>query len=427
MTTSHPHDSLALQQTAKAQEPRLGARRRRLVTIGIVALLAVAGGSWAVVTRAGSGAKPTPIASAVPAAKPLEFSASEVVKPLVAPMPMVIQFSGPLVAPSTAVIRAKAAGTLLGLKVGEGSRVKAGQVLGQIDLADLQSRAAERSASVESAQAALTEAERQHLANTSLASQNFISSTVLLSSQAKLDAARAQLKAMQAQLSTVNLGIREAALVAPISGIVGKRHALPGEKVSAEQQLLTVVDLSTLELAGTVGTHEVSRLQAGQPVQVTVEGSASPVIGHIDRIAPAAEAGTRAIGVVVVLDNKKELFRGGQYAQAAVTLNDEASRMSLPVASVGQASGQDFVWTLENKVLVRRIVITGRLDKLHGRVEVTKGLAPDAVVLAARFDNLKEGAAAKVVTQKLPPAALEGVAEGASAEVSPAASAPVKS
>ena len=83
----------------------------------------------------------------------LEFTPGEVVKPLLAAMPERIEFSGPLMAPRTAVVRAKAAGTLLTLSVAEGSRVKAGQSLGTIDLSDLQSRNAERAAGVDSARA----------------------------------------------------------------------------------------------------------------------------------------------------------------------------------------------------------------------------------------------------------------------------------
>ena len=143
---------------------------------------------------------------------------------------MTLEFSGPLVAPRTAIVRAKAAGTLISLSVAEGSRVKAGQVIGEIDLADLQSRVADRAALVESAQAALIEAERQHTANVGLAAQNFISPTALQTSQARLDAARAQLKSAQAQLASMRVGIREAALAAPISGIVGKRHVVPGRE-----------------------------------------------------------------------------------------------------------------------------------------------------------------------------------------------------
>ncbi len=333
-------------------------------------------------------------APAEPAAVPLQFGAAELTRPLRQALPQRIEFSGPLVAPNTAIVRTKSAGTLLALNVAEGQRVQTGQVLGRMDLADLESRVDDRSAAVQQAEAQLAEAERQQASNQGLAQQNFISEIALQSSQAKLDAARAQLRSARAQLSGVRVGVRDAALVAPLAGIVGKRHVVAGEKLTAEQPVFTVVDLTRLELIGTVATHEVSRLAPGQAVRVTVEGWTAPVSGRIDRIAPSAEAGTRAIGVVVALDNRDERLRAGQYAQALVTLEDATPRLTVPLAAVGQASGQDQVWTIEGGRLVRRIVITGRRDAASGRVEVLSGLPEEALVLAARFDNLKEGAAA---------------------------------
>lgn len=348
----------------------------------------------------------------------LEFTPTEVVRPVLAALPERIEFSGSLMAPRTAVVRAKASGTLLALSVAEGHRVKAGQQLGSIDLADLQSRAAERSAGVESAQARVVEAERAHAANEGLARQQFISANALESSRATLETARAQLKSTQAALATSRLGIREAALTAPISGVIGRRNVLPGEKVSAEQELMTVVDLSVLELAGVVGTHQVSALKPGQTLAVRVEGATAPVQGRIDRIAPSAEPGTRGIRVVVVLANPDETFRAGQYASAVVMLDDAAQRLTVPIAAVGQASGQDYVWTVEKGVLVRRIVITGRRDSVGGRVEVTQGLTPELQVLGARFDSLKEGAPAKIVAKAAAPTAPAASASAATAKAS---------
>ena len=369
--------------------PRSASTRRRLwLVLAPLVLLGAAGAALALFNR--------PKADEKPPAPPLQFRASEVTRPRLEPMPQRIEFSGPLVAPDTAVVKAKAAGTLLSLAVAVGQRVLAGQALGRIDLADLHSRVDDRAASVQQAEAMLVEAQRQHESNLRLADQNFISPIALQSSQARLDAARAQLRSAQAQLSTTRIGVREAALVAPIAGIVGKRHVVPGEKVSAEQPVFTVVALTRLELAGTVATHEVSLLQPGQPVRVSVEGWNEPVTGRIDRIAPAAEAGTRAIGVVVAIANADERLRAGQYAQALVTLDDPTPRLTVPLAAVSQASGQDQVWAIENGALVRRIVITGRRDAAGGRVEVLRGLAAEAQILAERFDNLKEGALAQV-------------------------------
>jgi acetyl esterase/lipase len=55
---------------------------------------------------------------------------------------------------------------------------------------------------------------------------------------------------------------------------------------------------------------------------------------------------------------------------------------------------------IENGTLARRVVTTGRSDVREGRVEILNGLAPQALVLAARFDNLREGDPARVVAAK---------------------------
>lgn len=332
----------------------------------------------------------------------LEFTTREVAQPQLARLTARLEFSGPLVAPSTAVVRAKASGTLLALTVGEGSRVVAGQTLGRIDLAEQTSRLAERSASVESARATLAQAERTHASNERLAAQQFISPIALENSKAAVDTARAAVNAALAAADTTRIGLRDSALVSPIGGIVAKRHVVPGEKLAMEQQVLTIVDLARLELAGAVGTHEVSRLAPGMPVQVQVEGVAQPVAGRLARIAPAAEPGTRSIGVTIELANPKETLRAGQYAVAQVELADDTQRLTLPLSAVGNTSGQDHVWIIEGGQLARRAVKLGRRDEREGRVEVVDGVLPASQVLAARFDNLREGAKATVVAGKAP-------------------------
>src|SRR5262245_2786208 len=140
---------------------------------GVAALVLVGvGGAWmagvfkrplpAPTTMADASAAPSKDASGEKGEKdgkkpepPLEFVAREIVQPTMARLPAVIEFSGPLVAPQTAILRAKAVGTLVELKVAEGHRVTAGQTIGRIDVAEISSRVAERNAMLESARAAL--------------------------------------------------------------------------------------------------------------------------------------------------------------------------------------------------------------------------------------------------------------------------------
>jgi RND family efflux transporter MFP subunit len=380
--------------------------RKRWVVGGVVAIIAIAAG---IALKGGKDNFIVPASAALastpdkkPVDPPLDFTSLEAARPLTLTMPQVIEFSGALVAPDTAMVRAKATGTLLSLDVQEGSRVKAGQALGRIDVSDLQSHVAERSANLAAVKTTLAQAERTHKSNIDLAASNFISPIALESSRLQVESARAQVAAAEAAADSARVALRDAALIAPIGGIVSKRYVVPGEKVTAEQQVVTIVDLRRLELAGTVGTPDVPKLKPGMPVELRIEGMSDPVHGTLARIAPAADAGTRSIGVAVQIDNPTEALRAGQYAVAQVVIGGVTPRLTVPVGAISTASGQEYVWTIEKGQLLRRTVITGRRDPVRGRAEVLEGLSPDAYVLGARFDNLREGAKARIVASATP-------------------------
>jgi RND family efflux transporter MFP subunit len=380
-------------------------RKRWLIGIAVVVVAAGAG----VAIKVGKGSSAMPASAAMAATnpgakadakadeKPLDFTAAEAARPVSLALPQLIEFSGALVAPNTAMVRAKATGTLLTLDVQEGQRVKAGELLGRIDVSDLASHVAERTANLTVIKTTLAQAQRTHESNIGLANDKFISPIALDTSKSQLESAKAQVAAAEALLDSARIALRDASLIAPISGIVSKRFVVAGEKVSAEQQVVNIVDLRLLELAGTVGTQDVPKLTPGMPVELKIEGIDAPVQGKLARIAPAAEAGTRSIGVAVQLQNPKETLRAGQYAVAQVQIGNAEPRLTVPIGAISSASGQEYVWTVEGGKLLRRTITTGRRDPVRGRAEVLDGLKADAPVLGARFDNLREGAKARIV------------------------------
>jgi membrane fusion protein, multidrug efflux system len=128
----------------------------------------------------------------------------------------------------------KAGGTLLALQtaVAEGSRVRGRPGAGPHRPRRAGQPRGRAQRLLESARAALAQAERSHASNERLAAQQFISPIALENSRAAVDTARAALQAAQAALDTTRVGLRDATLLAPIAGIVAKRHVLPGEKVA---------------------------------------------------------------------------------------------------------------------------------------------------------------------------------------------------
>ena len=335
----------------------------------------------------------------------LVFRQNELAVPTQIALGSRLEWSGTLTAPQTATVRAKAAGTLIGLSVKEGDVVKLGQSLGAIDLSDANNRLTERGATLESSRASLTLAQSQYDSNLRLSEKGFISPVALATFKSQLDAARAQVKAGESQLGSARNAIREAALIAPIAGIVVKRNALPGEKVTPEQALMTLIDIRQLEMTGSIAPHLAASIRPGTVVTLKIDGSSKSTQAVVERVGPVAEAGSKALPVVVRVANTDGTLQPGQYASAGITVADNTQRLTVPVQAVQDERGQSIVWIIENNTVKRRAVTLGRRDAEGIRVEITDGLKGNEAVLAMRFDQLRDGAAVRIEAAGATPAA----------------------
>jgi membrane fusion protein, multidrug efflux system len=159
-----------------------------------------------------------------------------------------------------------------------------------------------------------------------------------------------------------------------------------------------------MELQALVPAVDIPELKPGMAVELAVDGFGErKFTGRIERINPTTEAGTRAIHVFVSIPNANGELRGGMFATGRIAMASIAPVATLPTSAVRTEAGQSFVWTIEDGKLVRRIVITGRRDDEAGRIEVKTALPAGVAILAARFENLKEGA--KVLVKAATPAA----------------------
>ena len=383
-----------MQISTEGPAPAHKAKRR--IWIGAVVAIAIAAVAAAVlpkVLRGGDKDKKEPV--------PLEFVAAEVARPVAARLPLTIEFSGPLVAPRTAVVRAKAAGTLLSLSVAEGSRVKAGQVIGVIDLAEMQSRVADRSALVESAQAALVEAERQNTANVGLAAQNFISPTALQTSQARLDAARAQLKSAQAQL---DLAARRRSRCDAFRADLRHRRQAPrrarreGQRRAADRHRRRPV----VARAGRIGRHArgVDARSRARSRRYGSRGRAatSPAASTASRPPPRRDARDRRRRRAREQGRalpRRPVRAGARRARRRSRADDGAEQRRRPGVGAGFRLGDR-----ERARWCAASSSPAGATRRPAASRWSRGSAPDAQILAVRFDNLKEGAPAKVVAQR---------------------------
>ena len=361
--------------------------RRRAVgwVVGLVVAAALAGG---VALRASRSATAAAAAEATP---PLEFSAADLAFVEPAALTRWLPVSGTLRPLNQTTVKAKVSGEIRQVAVREGDGVKAGQLIVRFDTADLDARLAERIGALEASRAQFALAEKTREQNRLLLKQKFISQTAYDAAESNLSVTQGTLRSNEAQVQLARIALRDAQVTAPLSGVVAKRHVEPGEKVPFDAPLVTIVDLKEMELQAMVPANDIPELAIGMKVTLSIDGFGDRrFTGTIERINPTTEAGTRAILVFVRIPNADGALRGGMFGTGRVTLAAGAPVPTLPAVAVRTEAGQNFIWTIENGKLARRIVTVGRRDDSAGRVEV-KTTLPRVPILAAPFDNLKVG------------------------------------
>jgi len=327
----------------------------------------------------------------------LQFSPADLARVDAQPLSRWLPVSGAVQPLRQATVKAKVSGDVRQVPVREGESVRAGQLLARIDTADLEAKLIERNGALESAKAQLAMAAKTQAMNQQLLKQNFISQNSYDNSVSSLGVSQGSVKSAEAQVQLARNALRDAIAMSPLAGVVAKRHVQVGEKVAFDSPLVTIVDLTDMELQAAVPAADVPELAIGKAVELTIDGFGERRFkGRVERINPAAEPGTRAILVYVGIPNPDGALRGGMFATGRIALAASAPVPTLPATAVRTEAGQTFVWTLEGGKLVKRGVMTGRRDDATGRVELKTALSPDTPVLAARFDNLKDGAPAIV-------------------------------
>jgi RND family efflux transporter MFP subunit len=372
----------------------MAGRLKRRHTLGIVAAILIVGAlAGSVALRASKRGQDAP--GAPPPT--LEFAATDVA--FVEPRALTrwLPLSGALQPVDQTTVKAKVSGEIRQVTVREGEAVKSGQVIVRFDTADLEAKLTDRIGTLEASRAQLALAEKTRAQNQLLLKQNFISQTAYDAAESNLSVTRGTLKSNEAQAQLARNALRDAVVAAPLTGTVAKRHVQPGEKVGLDSPLITIVDLAKMEMQALVPANDTPELRLGMSVDLAIDGFGDRrFTGTIDRINPITEAGTRAILVFIHIPNPDAALRGGMFGTGKVTLAAGAPVPTLPAIAIRTEAGQNFVWTIENGKLARRIVTVGRRDDSAGRVEIKTALARDIPILAAPFDNLKAGAPALV-------------------------------
>lgn len=238
-------------------------------------------------------------------------------------------------------IGSQVSGTIQRLYVDYNSRVKAGQLLAQLDPAILKANRSQAEASVERAKVALADAERTVRRSRELKEQGLISQVELDSAEAAFASRRADLRQADAQLELARVNVANTTITSPIDGIVISRSVDVGQTVAASLQApkLFVIarDLKEMELEARVDEADIGQVALGQPVTFTVdsypdrefEGQVLQV-----RAEPIAEAGVVSYVTLVRVPNRDGKLLPGMTANVTIVTASRDSALRVPNAAL---------------------------------------------------------------------------------------------
>ncbi len=293
-----------------------------------------------------------------------------------------------------------------------GDTVKRGQVLAQLEdvNADSQLRQTEaqlarakaqlRSQQAVAAEAAATLKRYRPLAEADALSRQELDQqkSAAATAAANVEAAKADIAQLQAQLKDSRNQRGKTQIVAPADGVIAKRNAEAGT-LTGPDALFHIIKDGTVELAADAGADELPLLQNGAQAQVSVRGRNEAVGGTVRLVPPEIDSSTRLGKVRITLAHSDGLYTG-TYGEANIRLPSYRAAAALPETAVSfDSEGKASVLAVDGNGRVSRVAVTaGR--KQGGMVEIVSGLENGRAVVRRASAFVNEGDTVKAVEEK---------------------------
>jgi RND family efflux transporter MFP subunit len=280
-------------------------------------------------------------------------------------------------------VNAQLAGPLVRVQVEEGDRVRAGDLLAELDSREL-------AAQVRSAEATLRFAQTTAERSTTLFRDRIVTA-------AEYERDRATLESAEATLDQLRTRLGFARIVSPIDGVVTERRVQAGDVVGTQARLFTVADLGTLVARLQVSELDVPFLEVGAPVAVSVDAlGGARVDGRIRRVFPAVDSASRLVPVEVAFTGSAtRSLRPGNTIRATFSLDSRSDALVVPTRALVGAGAARSVFLVRDGTALRRNVRSG--PDIEGRSQIFEGVALGDSVVTAGAATLRDGAKVRIV------------------------------
>ncbi len=308
-------------------------------------------------------------------------------------------------------VAAEIAGRIVRIAVRSGQPVRKGDLLAEIDATDVAQQHRADRAEVARLEALLAQQERLVARQHELLGKNFISRNALDDASAQRDALKNQLEATRARAGLSANNLKRARIVAPFDGVVEEQIAASGDYVKLGDPVFRLVSNAQLRAHLPFPESAAQRLKRGQKVKLTSPLQPGQLIeGEIDEIRPTLSETSRALDVIVRIDNAGSELRGGGSLNAAVVLGMREAAVMVPEQSLVLRPAGRVVYVIADGKAQQRIVEVG--GKAAGMVEILGGLKSGETVALDGAGFLSDGAAVNVRERNQPAAPADKAAAG---------------
>jgi RND family efflux transporter MFP subunit len=313
---------------------------------------------------------------------------------------------GNLVGDATVAVVPRTAGRLQEVYVRLGDPVRRGQRIAKIEDNEILEQVRQAQAAQEVSQATIRQREADlKLAETNLERSRNLYERQLLPKQtlddtearhqaavAQLDLARAQSTQSNARLEELRINLANTNIVSPVNGFVARRAVDPGAFVGQNAPVVDVVDISRVRLVVNVIEKDLDQLQVGDATRVEVDAFPGETFtGRIARVAPVLDPSTRTASIEIEIPNPGFRLKPGMYARISITTDEIKEALVVPANAIVDLGGRRGVFLAnEDSTVTFRPVRIGVEE--NTQIEILDGVEEGDRIVTTGAGALTDGA-----------------------------------
>ncbi len=286
-------------------------------------------------------------------------------------------------------VDSRASGVVKRLYVKVGSRIRRGQLLAELDAAELQARCQQATALLSKAQADLDYAELRFGRVRRLGRKEIVARDDVDAAANSYHRAAAELREMEAMLDLATIRLGYAKIRSPIAGIVASVAVQEGETIRADQPaptFVTIIDPSKLELRAYVDETDIGRIAHGQTVSFRVDTyGATEFKGRVTAIYPKAEIKDNVVNYVVIIKIDRDNLQGIELrpemtSSVRIHVTNRSNVIAVPNRALRKRQGGTVVFVPTDEGFKMQGVSVGIRN--NNLTEITDGLQEiDSIVI----------------------------------------------